>query len=193
MSHFSTSLSSPDSSDIPCGAHLVGFPCLCFSQSLLSASPKSYSSSPLSFFIASSLYLSFSLRQSTHAKSSCSEQRCLLMKTQGKCSGNCFHFVKDGAILFLCVRHDQAQLFAQFNTKLPYRSFFLSLFFHYSFAGTVCTVIICLLLLIRWNGMTTWTRVYFSTTNTILFIVVGQRRANRTSATVTAVSKPNPS
>lgn len=124
MSHFSTSLSSPDSSDIPCGAHLVGFPCLCFSQSLLSASPKSYSSSPLSFFIASSLYLSFSLRQSTHAKSSCSEQRCLLMKTQGKCSGNCFHFVKDGAILFLCVRHDQAQLFAQFNTKLPYRSVF---------------------------------------------------------------------
>lgn len=140
MTHFGTSLSSPDSSDIPCGAHLVGFPCLCFSQSLLLASPQSSSSSSFSsFFIASSLYLSFSLRQSTHAKSSCSEQRCLLMKTQGKCSGNCFHFVKDGAILFLCVRHDQAQLFAQFNTELPYRwilalLFFLSLFFHYSFA-----------------------------------------------------------
>lgn len=112
MCHFTMSLSSPDSSAIPCGAHLVGFSYLCFSQSTLLALPLLLFLS-LSFF----LYLAFSLRQSTHAKSSCSEQRCLLMKTQGKCAGNCFHFVKDGAILFFCVQHDQAQLFAQFNTN----------------------------------------------------------------------------
>lgn len=122
MSHFSMSQSSPDSSAIPCGAHLVGFSCLCFSQSTLLALPLPC---PPVFL---SLSLPLSIWQSTHAKSSCSEQRCLLMKTQGKCSGNYFHFVKDGAILFFCVQHDQAQLFAQFNTNCLTNGFSSSVF-----------------------------------------------------------------
>lgn len=132
-SHFSMSLSPLDSSTIPCGAHLVGFSCLCFSQSMLFA----LSPHPLSLilYLAFSLYL-FSLRQSIHAKSGCSELMCRLMKTQGKCTGNCFHFAEDGAILFFCVQHDQAQLFAQFNTNSLINEFSLYclsfVFFPYS-------------------------------------------------------------
>lgn len=78
----------------------LAFPRLCLNQSTPFAQPPS---TPLLFFIFMSFSLSFSLRQSRHAKSSCSEQRCLLMKTQGKCAGNCFHFVKRrGRSFLLC-------------------------------------------------------------------------------------------
>lgn len=80
-------------------------------------------------------YLSF-LSLSGNARSpkwGRSEQQRLAMererkekKTQGKCSGNCFHFVKDAAILFpFCVGHGQPQLFTRFNTDRTTNGFSL--------------------------------------------------------------------
>lgn len=59
MSHFSMSLSSADISAIPCGAHLDGFPCLCFSRSTLLALPP-HSSLSLSLSLSLSIHPSVS-------------------------------------------------------------------------------------------------------------------------------------
>lgn len=64
-SHFSMSLSSLDSSAVPCGTHLVGFSCLCFSQSMLFA----LSPHPPSLSYSLSLFLPVSFR--SQAKYTC--------------------------------------------------------------------------------------------------------------------------
>lgn len=61
---------------IPCGAHLAGLSFVLAYRRL--------TTSPLSYFIYLFLSLSSSLRQSIQAKSSCSEQRCLVMKNPGE-------------------------------------------------------------------------------------------------------------
>lgn len=132
MSHFSMSLSSPDSSAIPCGAHLVGFSFLCFSQWTLLGPP---------------LFLSG--KEHTW---SCSEQWCLsLKKPRGNVLGIAFILLKTGpsfSFVFSTTTHSCLHNSIPTPLQMDFPPlFFLNRFLPYSFVGSICTVVICLLFL----------------------------------------------
>lgn len=151
MSHFSMSQSSPDSSAIPRGAHLVGFSCLCFSQSTLLALPLPC---PLSFFLC--LFLSLSGKVHTQSQV-VRNSGVSWWKPRGNVLGITFILLKTGpffSFVFSMTRHSCLHNSIPTALQMDFPPlFFLSLYFAYSFVGTMCAVVICLPGLVRkkWN------------------------------------------
>ena len=125
----------------PCGAHLVGFSCLCFSQSTLLALPTSSPSLLLALSLAHSIYLSLSGK--VHTQSQVVENSSVSWwKPRGNVLGIAFILLKMGPLfsfVFSTTRHSCLHNSIPTALQMDFPPlFFLNLFFPYSLSFLDC-------------------------------------------------------